>query len=158
MGQFSSPENKTIEYNYVRGCKYVLGPTQTQFSPSCLARVKDFKKWQQDSLNQIMWGFTCWRAFIFAQNWLVKILKCCAIWVFKNYNRHESLFVSVKIKCACVQMLNWQFGIISWTECVLLEAPKLTCTLSLTMELLQVLFTSEASLSFIDLLPLAKKI
>ena len=41
--------------------------------------------------------------------------------------------------------LNWKFGIIRWTECVWLEAAKLTCTSPPAMELLHVVFTSETS-------------
>ena len=63
------------------------------------------------------------------------------------------LFLSVGIKCTCVQILNLQFGIIGSTECIRLEAAKLTSSSSPTLELLQALFTSEASLTFLDLLP-----
>ena len=41
--------------------------------------------------------------------------------------------------------------IIGCSKCIWLEATKLTCTFLPAMELLQVLFTSEASLAFVDL-------
>ena len=63
------------------------------------------------------------------------------------------LFLSVRIKCTCVQILNLQLGIVGWTECIRLEAEKLTGSSSPTMELIQALFTSQASLTFLDLLP-----
>lgn len=54
--------------------------------------------------------------------------------------------------CTNVKLTVWY----NWlTQCVWLVAAKLTY---LAMELLQALFTSEASLSFVDLLPLAEEI
>ena len=45
-----------------------------------------------------------------------------------------------------------------WTECVYLKPQKRTCTSSPTMELRLVFFTSDASLTFVDISPLAETI
>ena len=89
----------------------------------------------------IMRAFTSWMAFIFPSmkihnSWL-EITKSCHS-TLKNYRRHEVLKL-------IVQLLKWQFGIIGWTECVWLEAAKLTCTSPPAMKLLHAVFTSEAS-------------
>ena len=58
--------------------------------------------------------------------------------------------------CTNVMLTVWH--LIWLSECVRLEAAKRTCNSSPTMELLQALFTSEASLTFVDFLPLAEEI
>ena len=57
--------------------------------------------------------------------------------------------------CTNVRLTAWHN--IGWSKCIWLEATKLKCTLLQAMELLQVLFTSEASLAFVDFLPLAEE-